>query len=220
VIPALQELRLRHKKRRPKVLDTPRTVYPQRATSKGAHFMAEKIISQVPDGSYSPIKGPNSITFCGNLIALAKTHQVDTNGIFEGDYSRVFEAKDNEGHTWFVRWLGKPFFTAFRDPTAQEIEEEIDRADSMAGVNVERVRLDACRIVAKEMSALADGMRPEQCPSRQRRRAVKSRMLALTTLQRNLLSLKEVNTRALREEMSSLGLPLPRRDYWGVGSAQ
>lgn len=179
--------------------------------------MATKIISQDPVGPYSPIRGPNSITFCGGLPALAREHQVDTKDITEGDYSRVFQTKDVEGRTWFVRWIGKPFFTAFRDPTAQEIEEDIDRADSNIGVYVERVRLDACRIVASEMRALAEGIRPEQCPSRQRRRAVKRRMLALTTLQCTLLSLKEVNARALREEMSSLGLPLPRRDYWGVG---
>jgi len=127
----------------------------------------------------------------------------------------VFEVKDMEGRTWFVRWFEKPFFTAFRDRTAQETEDALDQAESRICVNVERARLDACRIVAYEMSELADGMRTEQCPSRQRRRAVKRRMLALTTLQRNLLSMREVNVRVLREEMSSLGLPLPRRNSWG-----
>jgi len=186
--------------------------------------MASKIIasseSSAEDGSpvgpYSPIGGPNSITFCGSLLALAKSHQVNTAGIADGNYSKVYEAKDSEGHTWFVRWIGDPLFFAFRDRTAQEIEDEDDRVENLYGVHFQRMRLDACRLVAYALGELAETMRPDQCPSRQRRRSIKRRMLALAALQQNLLSLTAINARALREEMSSLGLALPRRNHLGV----
>jgi hypothetical protein len=170
-------------------------------------------------GPYSPVKGPRSIQFCGGPLAFAREHQVDASNFDTSDVGVVVELKDAAGRAWYARSTSaRGLIFAFRDPTPEEIEDEIDLSDMRTGVNVERVRLDACRIVAREMSKLADGMRTEQCPSRQRRRAVKRRMLALTTLQRNLLSLRDVNARALREEMKALGLPLPRRDYWGVGA--
>lgn len=172
----------------------------------------------LPVGPYSRIRGPHAETFCGGVNAFTRGHSVDASSVLKEPEGTVIELTGSDGRIWFVRANGN-LIVAFRDRTEQEIRD-LEEARYMAcGVNFERARLDACRIVAWEMSALADGMRPEQCPSRQRRRAVKQRMLMLTAFQRNLLSLREVNARALREEMNSLGLPLPRRDYWGNGSA-
>lgn len=164
-------------------------------------------------GPYSPIEGPDSIGFCGGLVALAASHQVDTAGIQPGDYGKIFEAKDVHGHTWYVRWIGTPLFVAFRERTEQELEDFNDENDSMVGVHFQKVRLVACRLVASELFELADELRPEICASRGYRRWLKRRMVALTMLQWNLLMFKPTSMKDLRQQLAEVNLRLPQRNH-------
>ena len=185
--------------------------------------MAYKIIAQpaheatpaddVFVGPYSPINGPDSIHFCGGLGALAAAHQVDTAQIVPGDYSKIFEAKDVHGLTWYVRWIGTPLFVAFRERTEQELEDFHDRCDSMVVVHFQKVRLAACRLVASELFDLADELRPEICASRESRRRLKRRMVALTMLQWNLLMLNSFTMKELRQRLADVNLHLPQRNH-------
>ena len=170
-----------------------------------------------PVGPYSRIAGPNSITFCGGVLALARSHQVDTSGLREIRDGLVVEAKDAEGHIWYVRSI-RGFISAFRDRTRQELEDYIDECNSRIGVHFQKDRLVACRLVTYELMHLVDALRPERCDSRKRRRLLKRRMLALTVIQQDLLSLHPVSMRTLRQELGSLNLALPQRDHWAAAA--
>jgi hypothetical protein len=165
-------------------------------------------------GAYSPLGGAMSINFLGGIQALKNKHQVDIAGVEPGDYSRVYEATDANGHTWYCRWVGTPLWFAFRDRTDDEIINEIEGIEDRTDVSLRRSALAAMRRISLEINYLADEMRPESCPSRSRRRELKHRLAGLSALQHELLCSK-FRGREIRERMDVLGVPYGGIDYQG-----
>jgi len=165
----------------------------------------------------APVAGPGSITFCGGSSAFARSQSVDPSSVFEVEEGTVVELTDAEGRLWYARADGGLVY-AFRSRTEQELQLLNDRMGIQRGVHFELVRLEACRQINDELFELANSMLPERCISRQRRRWLKRRMLALTVYQWDLLRVKQLNVPKLREDFRALGLVLPQRDYAGLTS--
>lgn len=161
-------------------------------------------------GSYSPIPGPRSITFCGSMVALRKSYGVDVDSLTEDDLSRTYVAKDRDGHTWYIRSIEFPL-VAFRDRTAEEIVEFEDRAsDNLVASWFSSERLRYSRLIGHEMQWLAQALRPEAGQSRQARREFKKELLTLLEVPVDLMTYPPIKLADARARLKPFGLPLKR----------
>jgi hypothetical protein len=169
--------------------------------------MAFSILSQdtAPVGPYSRIRGSHAEMFCGGVNAFAREHSVDASSVLKEPGGTVIELTASDGQVWFARADGN-MIVAFRDRTEQELRD-LDEAQHMAyGVHFERVRLDACREIGHELQFLAHSMRPDACASRQHRRWLKRRMVALAEYQCGLLMMRPTSLPKLRADLQALNL--------------
>lgn len=164
------------------------------------------------DGPFSRLVGPMSIGICGSLPALAQRHSIDVSGLKKGDLSKVYETTDTQGHTWYCRWLGEPFWTAFRDRTPDELAEEIERCEDLRELYVRRSQMHAARAVSFALQELADELRPERVAPRSARRAFKRQLIELAKFQTELLLMK-MSGREVRERCKALNVWVPSLDY-------
>lgn len=164
------------------------------------------------DGPFSRLVGPMSIGICGSLPALVQKHAIDVSGLKKGDSSKIYETTDAQGHTWYCRWLGDPFWSAFRDRTPDEVAEEIERCEDMLLLHVRKSQLRAARAVSFALQELAEDLRPERVASRRDRRALKRRLLGLAKFQADLLFCK-MKGQDVRERCKALNVWVPSLDY-------
>lgn len=154
---------------------------PLAASAEGAAALMGEVV-----GPFSPISGPYSIEFHGSRIALERTHGVDLSSIGD-ERSCVYEATDTQGRTWFVR-RGDSGLQAFRERVAGELVVHRDEIAELEGHFVPSFRLSYARIIALELTWMAEQLNPDRCGARASRREFKKRMAALSRLQWELLS--------------------------------
>ena len=157
---------------------------PSSESPQGISKAALNLVGQ-STGPFSPIPGPDSLTFCGTLLALAKSHQVDISAV-GSDQDTVYEAKDQDGHTWWMRCAGCIAF-AFRERTESEMIEYLDQCSSMYRADLSSDHVRAMRRIAYVLVETASAMTPDRCPSREQRRALKKRVRGLASLQLDIL---------------------------------
>lgn len=172
--------------------------------------MATVIVA--PEGPYSPIAGPDSLTFCGGLLALSKRHGIDTANMADDQIGRIYETKDPNGHTWFVRFLGDPFWFAFRDRTPEEIDAlEEEYADRCFSSWFSSERLRYCLEIGARVQQLLERFSPDRVQSRAARRNFKQQLSVLLDVQTRLMYDHTIKLAEVRERLSPFGLPYKRR---------
>ncbi|WP_183024349.1 hypothetical protein [Variovorax sp. UMC13] len=161
------------------------------------------------EGRFSPFAGPDSLTFGGSLLGLANSHRVNVPDLKEIPEDSVTEATDEAGHTWYIRCNGGWLITAFRELTAQEIEERNERWEDSLLSGIPKNRVMTCRRIAVELMVLAEAMSPDRCPPRSARRLLKQQMLGLARVQFDLLHGKSAPMSEIRTRMKALGFECP-----------
>jgi len=169
-------------------------------------LVADVLKFQGVAGSFSPMAGADSLSFCGSRIALVNSHAVDVPPLDALTEDCVTEATDAEGRTWFLRLCGGWMVYAFRERSEQELTELNDRYEDSQLTAIPRNRVQACRRIAQELSDMADAMSPDRCPARSQRRALKRRMADLSLLQFELLRGRSIPMPEVRVRMGALGL--------------
>lgn len=155
-------------------------------------------------GAFSPLAGSLSEVIVGTISALAE-RGLAIKGMEPGNLGRIYEAQDADGCVWFVRWLGNPFWKAFRDRTDQEIAKEIETREDLTTCQLRKSTVFALRSISAELVRLGEGLRPEVSPSRNERRALKARILSLARTQ-DELACSDPPGRFTRVRMTALGL--------------
>lgn len=168
----------------------------------GAHEL-----SKIAVGPYSPRPGPYSITFCGGIVALKKSYGIAIEGMTEEDLSRIYEAKDRDGHTWYIRPIGF-LWVAFRDRTAGEIEEFDDRAaDNRFSSWFSSERLRYSRQIGQRLQWVTRALRSDAYQSRQARRNIKKQLSTLLDIQVDLMTYPPAKLADVRARLEPFGLP-------------
>ena len=158
-------------------------------------------------GPYSPRPGPYSITFCGGIVALEKSYGIDIEGMTEEDLSRIYEAKDRDGHTWYIRPIGF-LWVAFRDRTAEEIVAFDDRAaDNRISSWFSSERLRYSRQIGVRLRWIARALKPDAGQSRQARRDFKKELSTLLDIQVDLMTYPPAKLADVRARLEPFGLP-------------
>jgi hypothetical protein len=183
-------------------------------TAKGISKPLLSLVSDVRnfqgvEGPFAPFAGPDSLTFGGSLLGLASSHRVNVPDLKDIPEDNVTEATDEAGHTWYIRCYGGWLITAFRELTAQEIEEQNERWEESLIMDIPKIRVMTCRRIAVELMVLAGAMSPDRCPPRSARRLLKKQMLGLAQVQFDLLYGKSVPMSEIRTRMKARGFECP-----------
>lgn len=187
----------------------PMRANPQPSPVRG---VTESALKLVPDavGPFSPIEGPHSVGFTGSPVALKNVHRVDLPPVESLELNRVVEAKDADGHTWFVTRRHSWMVSAFRERTEEELTAFFDRRNGDLRSSIPFDRISACRLISIEVVRMAYDLRPERCPSRSQRRHHKYRLEALARLQVEVLSGRRLTMADVRSRMEDLGVDCPQ----------
>ncbi|RYF60103.1 MAG: hypothetical protein EOO27_07035 [Comamonadaceae bacterium] len=164
------------------------------------------------EGPYSPRAGLQSELFCGGSVALQRDHQVDVSGLVPGDLSKTFATTDQAGRTWYCRWIGTPFWTAFRDRTDDETADYIERSMDSVNRHIRSSAMSGLWSVSDGLFQTFDAMRPERQMPRAERRRLKRRLTDLSNALGQLLCVR-MTGREVRQLCQEAGIRVHGPDH-------
>lgn len=141
----------------------------------------------------------NTKNYCGSLGALEQDLGFDRAAMSDMAHDGIIAATAKDGHTWQIR-KNMNLFVAWRPETPQEIkagQEAFERRSFSTFFTIERQRL--CTDIAWATRILSMELKPDNPPSRAKRRQIKAHMHEFGTMLTELLINPRVEIKPIRE---------------------
>lgn len=156
--------------------------------------MAEEILHQ----------SENMRRYCGSAAALRLELGIEAESLYGTGKSCTFTATGKDGHQWTVR-NHSGLFNAERPETPEEIKaghEALERRSYSGYFTVDRQKL--CADIAWQIRWLALNLKPDNPPSRAKRRQLKADIHEFGVLQTELLLNPRADVKAIRSRLAQI----------------